>query len=84
MRKIYSVLTLWCVLLLAPGVYEAFGNTTLNGTLATVWVVGYLAQFFVFMWVLNLVPEQKILGWFIASMLPWFVDWTVPSSRWLL
>jgi len=84
MRKIYSVLTIWCVLLLAPGIYEAFGNTTLNGTLATVWVVGYLAQFFVFMWVLNLVPEQKILWWFIASMLPWFVDWTVPSSRWLL
>ena len=84
MRKIYSVLTLWCLLLLAPGVCEALGNVTLNGTLATIWVVGYLAQFFVFMWVLNLVPEQKVLWWFVASMLPWFVDWTVPSSRWLL
>ena len=84
MRKIYSVLTLWCVLLLAPGVYEAFGNVTLNGTLATVWVVGYLAQFFVFMWLLNLVPEQKILWWFIASLLPWVIDWTVPSSTWFL
>ena len=84
MRKIYSVLTLWCVLLLAPGVYEAVGNVTLNGTLATVWVVGYLAQFFVFMWVLNLVPEQKVLWWFIASLLPWVIDWTVPSSTWFL
>src|SRR6185437_11043794 len=64
MRKIYSVLTLWCVLLLAPGIFEALGNTTLNGTLATVWVVGYLAQFFVFMWIMNLVPEQKVLWWF--------------------
>lgn len=84
MRKIYSVLTLWCVLLLAPGVYEALGNVTLNGTLATFWVVGYLAQFFVFMWIMNLVPQQKVLWWFIASMLPWIVDWTVPSSAWLL
>lgn len=84
MRKIYSVLTLWCVLLLAPGVFEALGNATLNGTLATVWVVGYLAQFFVFMWLLNLVPEQKIFWWFIASLLPWVIDWTVPSSTWFL
>ena len=84
MRKLYSVLTLWCVLLLAPGVYEACGNSTLNGTLAAIWVVGYLAQFCLFMWMMNLVPEQKVLWWFIASMLPWFVDWTVPSSTWLL
>jgi len=84
MRKLYSVLTLWCVLLLAPGIYEAFGNITLNGTLAAVWIVGYLAQFGVFMWIMNLVGDQKVLWWFVASMLPWIVDWTVPSSRWLL
>jgi hypothetical protein len=84
MRKLHSVLTLWCVLLLAPGLFEAFGNTTLNGTLAAVWIVGYLAQFSIFMWIMNLVPEQKILWWFVASMLPWIVDWTVPSSTWLL
>jgi hypothetical protein len=84
MRKLYSVLTLWCVLLLAPGVYEAFGNVTLNGTLAAVWIVGYLVQFGVFMWIMNLVGDQKILWWFIASMLPWIVDWSVPSSPWFL
>jgi Short C-terminal domain len=84
MRKINSLLTAWCVLLLAPGIFEAFGNTTLNGALATVWIVGYLAQFFVFMWMMNLVGEQKVLWWFIASLLPWAVDWTVPTSRWLL
>jgi len=84
MRKLYSVLTLWCVFLLAPGVYEALGNVTLNGTLAAVWIVGYLAQFGVFMWIMNLVGDQKILWWFIASLLPWAVDWTVPSSAWLL
>src|SRR5579859_6681576 len=84
MRKLYSVLTLWCVLLLAPGVYEAFGNVTLNGTLAGVWIVGYLAQFGVFMWIMNLVGDQKVLWWFIASLLPWAVDWSVPSSPWFL
>jgi putative oligomerization/nucleic acid binding protein len=84
MRKINSLLIAWCVLLLAPGIFEAFGNVTLNGTLASVWIVGYLVQFGVFMWIMNLVAEQKILWWFIASMVPWAVDWTVPSSTWLL
>ncbi|HLK07646.1 MAG TPA: SHOCT domain-containing protein [Candidatus Angelobacter sp.] len=84
MRKLYSVLTLWCVLLLAPGVYEAFGNVTLNGTLAGLWIVGYLAQFGVFMWIMNLVGDQKVLWWFIASLLPWVVDWSVPTSPWFL
>jgi hypothetical protein len=84
MRKIYSLLIVWCVLLLAPGVFEACGNVTLNGTLASVWIVGYLAQFGVFMWIMNLVGEQKVLWWFIASLVPWAVDWTVPSSPWFL
>ena len=84
MRKIYSLLTVWCLLLLAPGVFEAFGNVTLNSTLATVWIVGYLAQFGVFLWIMNLVGEQKVLWWFAASLLPWAVDWTVPSSTWFL
>lgn len=84
MRKIYSLLTVWCVLLLVPGVFEAVGNVTLNGTLATVWIVGYLVQFGVFLWIMNLVGEQKVLWWFAASLLPWAVDWTVPSSTWLL
>jgi hypothetical protein len=84
MRRLHLVLIAWCVLLLAPGVFEAFGNTTLNGTLAAVWIVGYLVQFGVFMWIMNLVSEQKVLWWFIASMVPWAVDWTVPSSPWIL
>ena len=48
------------------------------------WIVGYLAQFGVFMWIMNLVGEQKVLWWFIASLLPWVVDWSVPSSPWFL
>jgi hypothetical protein len=84
MSKINSLLIAWCVLLLAPGIFEAFGNVTLNGTLAAVWIVGYLVQFGVFMWIMNLVSEQKVLWWFVASLVPWGVDWTVPSSTWFL
>ena len=84
MRKINSLLIVWCVLLLAPGVFEALGNSTLNGALAAVWIVGYLVQFGVFMWIMNLVAEQKVLWWFVASMVPWAIDWTVPSSTWFL
>ncbi len=84
MRRLYSLLIAWCVLVLAPGVFELAGNVTLNGGLAAVWIVGYLAQFGIFLWIMNLVPDQKILWWFIASLLPWGVDWSVPSSPWFL
>lgn len=84
MRRLHLLLIVWCVLLLAPGLFEAAGHSTLNGTLAAVWVVGYLVQFGIFMWIMNLVAEQKVLWWFIASMLPWVIDWSVPASPWLL
>src|SRR6185312_17156285 len=84
MRRLHLLLIVWCVLLLAPGLFEAAGNSTLNGTLAAIWIVGYLVQFGVFMWIMNLVAEQKVLWWFIASMLPWIIDWSVPASPWLL
>ncbi len=88
MRKLYSLLTLWCVLLLAPGVVELVARidirTSIPGYLAGLWIVGYLAQFGIFMWVMNLVGDQKVLWWFIASLLPWGVDWSVPVSPWFL
>jgi hypothetical protein len=84
MRRLHVLLIAWCVLLLVPGFYEAAGNVTLNGSLAAVWIVGYLAQFGIFMWIMNLAAEQKVLWWFIASLLPWAIDWAVPSSPWFL
>jgi hypothetical protein len=84
MCRLHLLLIAWCLLLLAPGLFEAAGNITLNGTLAAVWIVGYLAQFGIFMWIMNLVAEQKVLWWFIAFLLPWAVDWAVPSSPWFL
>ena len=84
MRRLYSLLIAWCLLVLAPGLFEASGHVDLNVVLTLVWIIGYLAQFGVFLWIMNLVAEQKILWWFIASLLPWAVDWSVPSSAWFL
>ena len=62
----------------------AFGpidmNTNIPGSLALSWVLGYLAQFAIFMWIMNIVGKQKVLWWFVASLLPWAIDWTVPVS----
>jgi hypothetical protein len=41
-------------------------------------------QFGIFLWIMNMVAEQKILWWFIASLLPWALDWSVPASPWFL
>jgi putative oligomerization/nucleic acid binding protein len=84
MRRIHLLLAAWCVLVLAPGFFEVGGNVTLNGSLAAVWIVGYLVQFGIFLWIMNLVGDQKVLWWFVASLLPWAVDWSVPSSPWFL
>lgn len=32
------------------------------------------------MWAMNIAGEQRILWWFVASMMPWAVDWTLPVS----
>lgn len=85
-RRVNILLIAWCVLLLAPaalsaaGVFGRYGGgTTLGGPLAIAWVVGYLAQFFVFMALMQAVGEQKILWWFIASILPWVSDWATAA-----
>jgi hypothetical protein len=91
MRRVNLLLIAWCALLLAPaalsaaGVFGRYGHgTTLGGPLAGAWIVGYLAQFFVFMALMQTVGEQKILWWLVASLLPWVSDWaTAASSQYL-
>lgn len=87
MNRLYVLLVVWCMCLLAPGLLIATGlfgpvgmATELNGAMAGAWVVGYLAQFAIFMWMMHVVDEQRILWWFVVSLLPWAVDWTVPVS----
>ena len=87
LRRLNALLVLWCVFLIAPGVLVQLGifgpvnmNTAIPGGMAILWVVGYLAQFAVFMWLMRIVGQQKVLWWLLASLLPWVIDWTLPVS----
>src|SRR5215471_1048873 len=49
-RRLYTLLVLWCVCMLAPGIVVELGvfgpinmNTNIPGALALSWVIGYLA-----------------------------------------
>src|SRR5262249_48410185 len=86
-RRLYTLLVIWCACMFAPGALVelgAFGpidmNTNIPGSLPLSWVLGYLAQFAIFMWIMNIVGKQKVHWWFVASLLPWAIDWTVPVS----
>jgi len=57
----------------------------IGGTLILYWVLGYLAQFVMFMWIMSLADNHEViwrtlLWWFSASLLPWALDWTPPGS----
>ena len=91
MRRLYILLAAWCAALVAPGVLVELGmfgridmNTSITGSVALLWIVGYLVQFALFMWIMNIVDNQKVLStviwWFVASLLPWGIDWTLPVS----
>ncbi|HYL98524.1 MAG TPA: SHOCT domain-containing protein [Blastocatellia bacterium] len=93
-RRLYAVLAAWCFLLVLPGLLSVLGvfgpvNYPYNvtGPLIASWVVGYLAQFGLFMWIMKIAAKQanlsvglQMLLWFMASLLPWAVDWSVPTS----
>jgi putative oligomerization/nucleic acid binding protein len=86
---LYNLLIAWCLLVLAPG-FVALGipatitRNSVPGSLIILWLVGYLAQFGIFMWMMNIVGKQKIVWWFMASLLPWAVDWTPSVSPWFI
>ncbi len=92
LRRIYTLLVVWVVLLTGPANLVALGvfgavdaHKSIGGTLALSWVLGYLAQFGVFMWIMKLVDNQDsiwrtVIWWFAASLLPWALDWTPPGS----
>src|SRR5215469_3841861 len=87
MRRLYILLVVWWIFLMAPGVLVQLGmfghvnaNSNITGGVVGLWLGGYLAQFAIFMWIVNIVDEQKVLWWFVASLLPWAIDWTLPVS----
>jgi hypothetical protein len=78
----------WCAVVLGAGVLSYTLNEksgTVSGALALTWIAGYLVQFGLMMVILNVIGRRNaILPWFVASLLPWAVDWTVPDRVWLL
>ena len=92
LNRLYTLLVLWGILLMLPAALMEMGvfgrtdmSSSVSGALAFAWIAGYLAQFAIFLWIMNIVPRQKVLWWFAASLLPWGIDWTVPvSSLYLL
>lgn len=91
-RRLYTLLVVWVVLMAGPvtlvslGVFGAVdAHKSISGSLALCWILGYLSQFGVFMWIMNVAGNQEviwrtILWWFSASLLPWALDWTPPGS----
>ena len=92
LRRLNTLLVVWFVLLTAPATLAALGvfgsvnaHKAISGSLALCWVLGYLVQFGVFMWIMNLAGNQDVIWrtliwWFGASLLPWALDWTPPGS----
>jgi len=92
MRRIYTLLAVWVLLLTAPATLTALGvfgsvdaHKSISGGLAGCWIVGYLMQFGVFMWTMNVAKNQDVIWrtliwWFSASLLPWALDWTPLQS----
>jgi hypothetical protein len=84
--RLSALLVLWIVLLILPGALEVLGtfghfdlNSSIEGPIIGVWIVGYLVQFAVFL-VISRVVDPGFPAWFAASSLPWAIDWTTPVS----
>ena len=81
-----SLLAAWCVALVAPAwiVYLAFRGTDVNtpilGPIIAIWLVGYLVQFGLFMMVARKSSSMNVVGWLLASTMPFVADWTVPVA----
>jgi hypothetical protein len=96
LRRLYVLLAVWVVLLTGPATLVHLAvfrhldvEKNIGGGLLLAWIVGWLAQFGVFMWIMNIFQDQTviwrtILWWFGASLLPWGLDWTPPSPYLLL
>ncbi|BBY60801.1 hypothetical protein MSAR_39370 [Mycolicibacterium sarraceniae] len=88
-RTIATLSLLWCVLIVVPALIGSLmldhvGSAASTGRVLGVWLVGYVAQFVVFLMISRRSPRPVLMGWFIASLVPWAADWTAPLSLWWL
>lgn len=90
LRLVAQLLAAWCVLVIAPPILVvalfsgADPEANITGWIFLVWIVGYLLQLGVFMAASRKAKRNAILGWFIASIVPWAADWSAPVSLWWL
>jgi hypothetical protein len=80
---------LWCVLVIAPAaittsLFKISIDTSISGAVIGAWAVGYLLQFAVFFVIGRKSPHDPMLGWFLASIMPFAADWSAPASWWAL
>lgn len=85
--RLYALLALWTVLLLTPAILMLAGlfgpiqsKIPITSTIILLWIGCYLAQFFLFLWIMANVGEQNILWKMATSLIPWAIDWTLPLS----
>jgi hypothetical protein len=88
LRTVGLLLALWCVLAIAPALIIAvlIGVDTEDpsGTVLLIWIAGYLAQIGVFLVITMKTDGGGMLGWLIASLVPWSANWVAPISPWWL
>jgi hypothetical protein len=88
MRTVGLLLALWCVLAIAPAliiaVFIGVDTEDPSGTVLLIWIAGYLAQIGVFLVITMKAGGGSMLGWLIASMVPWSANWAAPISPWWL
>ncbi|HXY66003.1 MAG TPA: hypothetical protein VEI45_17000 [Mycobacterium sp.] len=88
-RTVAVLSALWCVLVIAPAavttsLFKISIDTSISGAVIGAWVVEYLLQFAVFFIIARKSPHDPLLGWFLASIMPFAADWSAPVSWWAL
>jgi hypothetical protein len=88
-RTVAMLSALWCVLVIAPAavatsLFKISIDTAISGEVIGVWAVGYLLALAVFFVIGRKLPHYPMLGWFLASIMPFATDWSAPASWWAL
>jgi hypothetical protein len=88
-RTVGVLSALWSVLVIATAgittaLFKVSIDTSIGGAVIGAWVVGYLLQFGVFFLISRKSPHYPMLGWFLASIMPFAADWSAPVSWWAL
>jgi hypothetical protein len=87
-QTVAALLAAWCALVIAPAwiVVALFtgadADADVTGPIFVIWIVGYLLQFGVFMVVARKASGNSIVGWVLASIVPWIADWSAPVATW--